>query len=332
MAALENLGTYYRQATAAASERLMTIHHRITLGLIVIMLNSILLVVLLTWLIRQWLLKPLAFMNQGVTALATGNLQRKVSPIGDEEFVEIIDQINKLAMDLQALRAAAEQNQRLATVGEACSHVTHNVRSLLNSIRSLAQYESNATAVDPGSRVGFNYIIALVNKLDQWVRDLHSTVSPQNPSITAYHIEPILHDSIALLEPQVTEKNIHVEYHPAENLPRVLVDRGQFEQAFLAVFSNAVQAAPHDGQVGIHVLSSTPDRVTIAVQDNGSGMSDEIRVRAFDAYFTTKPESAGLGLTIARTILKRHGGEIQIESLAGKGTRVALHFPVAKSG
>jgi signal transduction histidine kinase len=61
-------------------------------------------------------------------------------------------------------------------------------------------------------------------------------------------------------------------------------------------------------------------------------MSDEIRLRAFDAYFTTKPESAGLGLTIARSILKRHGGEIQIETTPGKGTRVVLHFPVAKSG
>ncbi|MEI6082961.1 MAG: ATP-binding protein [Verrucomicrobiota bacterium] len=330
MVALEELGTLYRQAIFKNSTRLQTIHHWTTIGLIVIMLDSVLLFVGLTWLVRRWLLRPLGFMNHGVAALAAVDLARQVSPIGDEEFITIINNINKLAGELTALREAGERTQHLANMGEACSHVTHNVRSLLGSIRSLAQYESNASDVDPDSRVGFNYIIALVNKLDQWVRALHSTVSPLNPAVAPHRIEPIVHDAIALLEPQVTEKNLRVDYRTDDALPRAVIDRGLFEQAFLAVLSNAIQASPADGQIDVLLKNGSPDRVTLLIEDRGPGMSDDVRQRVFDPYFTTKPESAGLGLTIARAIMKRHGGEIEIDSVANQGTRVRLHFPAAK--
>jgi len=331
IAPLEELGTFYRRATFDSSNRLMTIHRRTILGLIIIMVESVFVFVLLMWLVRRWLLVPLGYMNRGVAAIAQGDLQRKVSPIGDEEFVEIIDNINKLTLELAAVRANAERNQQLINMGESCSHVTHNVRSLLNSIRSLAQYESNASDVDPDSRVGFNYIIALVNKLDQWVRALHSTISPLNPSVAPHQLEPIVHDAIALLEPQVSEKNIRVDYRADDALPRAVVDRGLFEQAFLAVLSNAVQASPNDGQIDVLLKNGSAERVSLIIEDRGPGMSDEVRQRVFDAYFTTKPESAGLGLTIAQSITKHHSGEIEIDSGVGKGTRVALHFPAAKA-
>lgn len=326
---LDRLAAVYRSKITAAQERLLTICRWAEYGLIVILIDSVLIFILLGWCLNRWVFTPLRIMAGAVTELSAGNAHRQLSPIGDQEFFQIADGINKLGAELQTARANAEFNQRLINVGEACSHVTHNVRNLLGSIRSLAQHESNTTVVDPNARVGFNYIIAIANKLDHWVRDMHSTLSPVNPRVTATHVEPIVHDAIAMLEPQVSEKQLRVDYRADDDLPRVMIDSGLFEQAFLSVLSNAIQAAPAESEVNVQLTNGSAEFLAVIIADRGPGMTDEVRQRAFDPYFTTKRDSAGLGLTIAHAIMKRHGGKIEIESTPTTGTRVSLHVPVA---
>ena len=326
---LDELRAGYLQKTIAAHERLLTIHHRVVIGLIVIMVDSVVLFFLLTALMRAWLIRPLKRLDITVAQLMKNDPTARVPQLGDAEFIQIATTINQLNKERHDLREQIEQSARLAIVGEATTHVTHNVRSLLGSIRSLAQHESNAAGAPPNTRVGFNYIIALVNKLDGWVRDIHSQASNLKPRLAAHHIEPIIHDTIQLLEPKLTEKAIQLDFQADDDLPRALIDRGLFEQAFLVVLSNAIEAAPDESQIGVHISNGTPDRVTIIITDQGPGMNEATRQRAFDPFFTTKPESPGLGLTIARTIVKNHGGEIVIESEEKKGTRVVMQFPTA---
>lgn len=328
---LEELGEYYRQAIKTTHQDLITIHNRVTVLLMAIIVISILLFIGLIALVHNWLLTPLRILATGATAMAEGNTGRQVSLVGGEDFVPIAKAINKMGSEVAQIREAADRNRRLATVGEACAHVTHNVRTLLGSIRSLAQYESNASDVEPNSRVGFNYIIALVNKVDTWVRDVHSTLSPVSSNRATHHIEPLIHDIIQLLEPRISEKGLIVDYQETENLPKALIDRALFEQAFVAVLSNALEASPDGGRIGVLLQNSKADRVTIIIEDAGPGMNEETRQHVFDAFFTTKRDRVGLGLTIALSILKNHGGEIEIESAPGKGTRVLMFFPAAKS-
>ena len=222
---LEQLGAVCRQATDAAQQKISSTHRWVMYGLIVVILDSVLVMAAVGWAVRRWVLEPLRIMTTGVNELNAGNLQRKITPSNDTEFQQIAGGINELGAKLYLVQDTAERNTRLVNMGEACSHVTHNVRSLLGSIRSLAQYESNASDVDPDSRVGFNYIIALVNKLDHWVRDLHSTISPINPRIAPTQLEPILHDALALLEPQVSEKQIQIEFRADDELGRAQIGR-----------------------------------------------------------------------------------------------------------
>jgi signal transduction histidine kinase len=327
---LELLGQYYRRAIEQAHQELVKIHRRVVIGLWFIMVDSLVLVVLLMLVVRAWVLRPLRFLVGGAAAVAAGDLERRVSPIGGEEFAQIAAAMNQMAGQLHEQREASERSQRLAGLGEACSHVTHNVRSLLGSIRSLAQYESNATDTPADARVGFNYIIALVQKLDQWVRDMHSSLSPLNPRRTAQDLEPVIHDLMTLMEPKISEKGLRVDFQVADRLPRVPVDRGLFEQAFLAVLTNAIEAAPENSRLGVQ-LRGADGEVAIGIEDAGPGMSEETKQRAFQPYFTTKSDSAGLGLTIANSIVKKHDGTVEIDSAPKAGTRITLRFPAMKS-
>ncbi len=330
-AQLEQLNAYYCQATAEAHRELLQIHHRAIMGIIVSIVGSVVLFLSLTWLVRYWLLNPVRDLGESVSLIAGGRLDHKIKSHAGQEFDQVAGPINALATSLRDLDERVAKAEKFAVLGEACTHVTHNVRSLLGSIRSLAQHESNAHGAEHGSRVGFNYIIAAVNKLDSWVRDLHSAVRPHGSNLAPHQIEPIIHDALSLLQPPLSERSLHVEYHAPDELPDVVMDRGQFEQAFVAVITNAIQASPEGGRIGLSLKNGVNDRVTVQIEDEGEGMTEVTRAHAFEPFFTTKPECVGLGLTVAQSIIQRHGGEIEIERAPAKGTRVSIHLPSAKT-
>jgi signal transduction histidine kinase len=70
--------------------------------------------------------------------------------------------------------------------------------------------------------------------------------------------------------------------------------------------------------------------VTVLIEDTGAGMSDETLSRAFDLFFTTKPDGTGLGMALARSVIDLHGGALDIQSEPGRGTRVRVRLPVGE--
>lgn len=328
---LEKLSAIYCDATARAHKQLLELHHRIVIGIIAIIINSLLLFVLLTWVVRHWLLHPVTDLGESMAVLAEGQLDTKIRSSAGQEFDGIATSLNTIAGKLRDYEKRATSAERFAVVGQACTHVTHNVRSLLNSIRSLAQHESNASGAGHDSRVGFNYIIASVNKLDGWVRGLHASVAPQNPNSAPLEIEPLIHDALSLLQPRLHEHGLTVDYRASEDIPHVVMDRTLFEQAFVAVMTNAIEASPDQGHIAVTLKNGSPDRVTLVIQDTGEGMTEVTRAHAFEAFFTTKHDNTGLGLTVAQSIVQRYGGEIQIENAAEKGTRITIQLPAHRA-
>jgi signal transduction histidine kinase len=203
------------------------------------------------------------------------------------------------------------------------------MRSLLAAIHSLAHYERNAPDVAPDAKLAFDHIIATTDTLQRWVRDITHTVRPFELKPVRQQIEPIIHDSLALLNPRISEKAIEVEFEPQDDLPAVHLDRTLFEQALVAIVTNAIDASPHNGRIAIVTVGTENGTVTVRIEDEGAGMNAEIKKRIFDQFFTTKPQAAGLGLTIADKIVALHGGKIEIDSQPEKGTRVSIHLPTA---
>jgi CheY-like chemotaxis protein len=111
-------------------------------------------------------------------------------------------------------------------------------------------------------------------------------------------------------------------------LPPVVGDPAELRETFLNLLFNALDAMPQGGSVtfstGVH-----GDRVACVVTDTGVGMSEAVRQRCFEPFFTTKVEhGTGLGLSIAYGIVSRHGGDIEVWSRPGEGTRFTVHLPI----
>lgn len=128
-------------------------------------------------------------------------------------------------------------------------------------------------------------------------------------------------------EPQAMAQGIVIRTHYEEGLPRVNLDVDLFRQALLNLLINARQAMPDGGELMLRTrLHGACD--VLEVTDTGVGMSEEVRARVFDAFFTTRQGGSGLGLATTRRLVEAHGGSIEVRSELGKGSQFILRLPV----
>ena len=115
----------------------------------------------------------------------------------------------------------------------------------------------------------------------------------------------------------------------AETLPAINADPGMLGQALLNLALNACQAMPDGGTLKIACRAGSRRTVEVDVEDTGVGIPPEHLGRIFDLYFTTKEKGSGIGLSMVYRIVQLHGGEVEVQSTPGRGTRFRLIFPQA---
>jgi signal transduction histidine kinase len=328
IADLERLSEYYRKAAERARQQLVMIHQWAVQGIILLMGGGTVLVVGIMVLVRRWFITPLFDVHEVIQLAIADDPTR---PLPKNEMRELVAPVCELAAKVKLLENRATRAERLASAGEACTRVGQNLRNLVHSMRTMAQYERDAQATNPNTRAALDYIIATTNTMDRWVTSLVNTTRPLELKSCRQAVEPIIRDSVSLLNPLLSERSITVEFEPADSLPDVLLDRALFEQALVAVLKNAMDASPDESRIVVTTTCRHDDAVRVTIADEGEGMSEEVRRRACDAFFTSRKDGVGLGLTYVLRIVELHGGKIEIESEPRKGTRVHIELPGAAS-
>ena len=130
-----------------------------------------------------------------------------------------------------------------------------------------------------------------------------------------------------MLERGIGDRDILVDQELAQGLPRLLLDRAQFKQAFYNIIKNSLQAMRSGGILRIRT-EANPTYVVISFIDSGHGIAPEEIGRLFEPYFTTKENGTGLGLMIVQRIVREHGGTIEVESDKDRGTTFRVKLPV----
>ena len=135
-----------------------------------------------------------------------------------------------------------------------------------------------------------------------------------------------------LVRHKLANQNVRLLCRLAPDLPMILGDAPQLEQAFLNLILNAAEAMPAGGTLTIRsrpVCSPQATRVAVEFKDTGGGISKELQRRAFTAVLsTTKTKGTGLGLAIVGRIVETHRGTIRLKSKAGRGTSICITLPV----
>ena len=220
------------------------------------------------------------------------------------------------------------ESERLAAVGELGSAVAHGIRNPLAAIRSSAEL---ALEGDTGlSRDAASDIMAETDRLEIWINELLSYSRPVGGKAETVDLAAVLKRAFEGFGREMERRNIERTSQIPSTLPAVVGDSMLYGQVFNSLLANAVEAIQKQGSVVLTAaLSDDGKRVRVTLRDNGPGMTGEQLAKAFRPFFTTKTKGLGVGLPLAKRIVERFGGKIEIDSESGRGTTVDLEFAVA---
>jgi signal transduction histidine kinase len=220
------------------------------------------------------------------------------------------------------------ESETLAAVGEMGTAVAHGIRNPLTAIRSSAEL---ALEGDPElAREGARDIIAEVDRLEQWVRDLLSYSRPVSGKFERIAVGPLLQQCLENFLREMEKRRIRGGSDIPPDLPPIRADSKLLAQVVNSLIANAMEAMEHDGSITVSAsVEAAQKTVVLTVHDTGPGMSRAHLERVFKPFYTTKPKGLGVGLPLAKRIVERFGGQLVIDSAVGQGTTVKLTFAAA---
>jgi two-component system, NtrC family, sensor histidine kinase HydH len=225
---------------------------------------------------------------------------------------------------MQAQRERLVEAETFAAVGEMAAAVAHSIRNPLASIRSAAELASGEE--QQGIAECLDDIVRETDRLDSWVRQLLLAASNTGVETELIEINSLIREVLVGYTAELKRRQIQWSFREGLS-SSVSACRATLAHAIGAVVANAIQSMPTGGKLTIDTEVGQQG-LRIIVADTGRGMAKPELARAFKPFFTTKPNGVGLGLALTRRILERHGGNIQLESSEGQGTRAVLMLPL----
>jgi signal transduction histidine kinase/HAMP domain-containing protein len=229
--------------------------------------------------------------------------------------------------DELATAARLIQTERLAAIGRMAAHVTHEVRNPLSSIGlNVELLEEELVHAGPEAAALLASVQQEVDRLTGITEQYLRLSRVPQPQLEPGDLGRLVRDIASFMAEEMRAHGSRLVVELAEPLPQVALDAGQLRQALLNLLRNAREAMPGGGEVHVSVQPASPG-VRLTVRDHGSGISDSVRERIFDMFYTTKERGTGLGLPLTQQIVTAHGGTIECVRPEGGGTAFELWFP-----
>jgi signal transduction histidine kinase len=330
------------------------------------LISVAILILILTLFFSRAINRPIQRLVRAMSEAEEGKLNVEVPIVSKDELGLLADHFNRmlsrinqfneeltrrveaatreLAQRNEELRLANEslfqaqrqlvQAEKLSALGHVSATMAHEIGTPLNSISGYIQLMlTEGTGSEVMTR-RLQIIESQLDRLAQIIRNLLHSTRQREPELQPLDINQLLETIVNLTLPGMTMRGIQLLRNLDASLPSVAGDPGMLQQVFLNFVTNALDAMPQGGALTIATrpamaFNQNGRFVEVVVQDNGMGMSDEVKRKALEPFFTTKEpgKGAGLGLAICDEIIRGHHGKLEIESEEGKGSTIRVQLP-----
>ena len=227
-----------------------------------------------------------------------------------------------------------EHTHKLSSIGRLAAGVAHEINNPMAIINEKAGLMKDLIELDSGFKDKDKFLgltDAIINSVERCRSITHRLLGfarRMEPHIENLDINEVVRETVGFVEKEAHYRNLDLRLQLGENLPEIASDRGQLQQVFLNLLSNAFGAVEDRGTIIINTRDCG-EVLSVSVEDNGCGMSEETLNRVFEAFFSTKKKGrgTGLGLFITYGIIKRLGGHIEAKSKEGQGTTMTVLLP-----
>lgn len=248
-----------------------------------------------------------------------------VSPLRDKEGKQtgIIFVFTDLT-EIKMLREQGELRKRLAMLGEMSGGIAHELRNSMGTIMGYAKMLSKKFSNDDPAQEEISTIISEINAMDLIIKELLNYGKTITPSLSSVDLGGLLRKTIDTVLSKFKDLNVAVDLS-IPDLPQVYIDEVLMRQALQNIIQNGVEAMTNGGRLRIGVRSI--DGIELIISDTGVGIPRDKLDKIFLPFYTTKPRGTGMGLALVHKIILSHGGNIEVDSTAGKGTTFRIYLP-----
>ncbi len=294
-------------------------------------------VVLIFKLVANGILKPLALLQQATEEAAKGTFTPiEYSSEKETEVDRLIGAFNEMAKRLEAKQEQLLQSRKMASIGTLTSGIAHELNNPINNISLSAEslLEMGPELPYPEAKEIIDDIIFQADRAGQVVKDLLEFSRTERPFLLHLSIKETLERTIKLIKNQIMVTGIQIEKNIPEDMPPIKGRRQDLQQAFINILLNAIQAM-HDiskeNTISIRAGLGPEGYIRVDVTDTGCGIKPGDIDHIFDPFFTTKEvgRGTGLGLSLVYSIIRTHGGYVEVKSKTNQGTTFSIFLPTA---
>jgi signal transduction histidine kinase len=272
-------------------------------------------------------------------------LQERVSE-ATSELEQRNEQLEEANRELWQTTRRLTELERLAAAGQTAAQLAHEVGTPLNLISGHVQLLRAQLGGDARAASRLDTITGQIERIERTVRGMLDRTRSIAPALAPLDLNALLLRIFDATAPALDERGVHLETTLAPALPHISGDADRLQQVFINLITNSLDAMPDGGRLHVrtgieadknssdsnsrnNLAEAEPRNVFVEFGDTGFGMTDELRARIFEPFYTTKEigHGTGLGLVVVRQVVREHGGEIRVESQAGRGTRFHLTLP-----
>lgn len=240
------------------------------------------------------------------------------------------DLVSQRTADLESAHRQLMHAEKLSATGKMAASMAHEFNNPIFGIRNVLEKIMRRVQLDDKNKRFVQLAIKECDRVTQLIRKVLDFHGPSSEETELIDVHESIDDMALLIEKQYREQNIRLIREYAHDMPFIEAVPDQFKQVILNILQNAQEAISERGGSVTVSTSAWNGKAQIQVKDTGTGIPADVMKNIFDPFFTTKPavKGTGLGLSVSYGIIKKHGGEILVDSLPGRGTTFTIFMPI----
>jgi PAS domain S-box-containing protein len=251
-------------------------------------------------------------------------------------IVEDVTERRRSAQALQEAQGQLAHMARVTTMGQLAASIAHEVNQPLaavvtNANASLRWLGGSNPNLDEAS-AAMKRIVREGVRASEIIQGIRSLVKKAPTQTAPLNLNDLIREVLALTQHEMERNDVSVETELGADLPDVMGDRVQLQQVILNLVMNAIEATTGvtEGMKALMVASlrEGSDQVVVAIRDTGPGIDPQSLGQLFEPFFTTKPTGMGMGLSISRSLIEAHGGQLWARAEESRGATFRFSLPV----
>lgn len=251
-------------------------------------------------------------------------LQVKLSP-SRENNIEALIMLIEDVTELRQMQSQLRQSEKLAAIGQLAAGIAHEIRNPLTGISGSIQLMSQNQQSDEDKKL-MGIVLKEIDRLNNLISEFLDFAKPMRVLQDKVNLAQVINECLSSVK-NSNSFNQSIQYEVSLDPALILGDAEKLKQVFLNIMINACQSMEKSSEKKILVsLNQDAKNYVVTIKDSGSGMSEEVKKRIFEAFYTTKPKGTGLGLAMSYRILEHHQAQVEVNSKVGQGTEFKISF------